>query len=313
MLIEKTCNHCRQNFSFEYESCGKGSGAVVGRKYCTKECAEKERTLRKSLNMPSRHSKSCIICDKEFFVPTSLLGRKTCSNVCRKASQKGMFLIPRVQVSCANCSKQFETTVKFPQKFCSPVCFSNSRRRRLTKVCEACNQEFSHIKSYKPRFCSKKCTHMGQSMGLVKSHVNGRSGYRTDIGSDLYFKSSFEADYYRYCVQHLGKRPKYEHKTFSVSVNGTHRFYTPDFWFEDDDRFIELKGIQLDDSAFARNINSNTESRIALTETGVHVDVIYMNDFYSSLKANGLYDLIINLEHRDYGKTKHLIIKHSKN
>jgi len=125
-----------------------------------------------------------------------------------------------------------------------------------------------------------------------------------------YFKSSFEADYYRYCVHVLGVTPKYEAKAFHVVVDGVEKCYTPDFWFSAEDRYVELKGVREGKSRFSKLLNSNSRARKAIVTSGQHIDVIYMDDFYNELRRLGVYDLIPNLEHRNYADTERLICKH---
>jgi hypothetical protein len=146
-------------------------------------------------------------------------------------------------------------------------------------------------------------------MGLIKGHVNGRSGYRTDLSSSWYFKSSFEADYCRYLLNQNIKFD-YESKTFQVNLNDRVVYYTPDFYLQDENVYVELKGVRIGKSRFSKLVNSNAVARDLVTE--VKIKVIYMKDFYVDLRKSGLYDSIPNLENRDYAKTKHLIKKHSE-
>jgi hypothetical protein len=74
---------------------------------------------------------------------------------------------------------------------------------------------------------------------------------------------------------------------------------------------VELKGVREGKSRFSRLLNSNSRSREAVVSSGQRIDVVYMNDFYSELRRQGLYDTIANIENRDYAGTKHLISKRS--
>lgn len=311
-VIEKQCKHCGSKFTFDYEPCGKGSGNRLKRPYCSSDCALLHKKLMKTVALVSRLKKICVECNREFYVPRCLSHRQLCSNECRyKHTSRTQIKHHEIQLNCVFCQKAF-LTKSTSRKFCSHKCMHLSRIDHVDRICENCGKQFDTKRSYVPRFCSKQCTFTGQSKGLVASHVNGRTGYRLDIKDSPYFKSSFEADYYRYCVQVLNVVPQYELQTFNVNVDGKHKFYTPDFWFSEDNRFVELKGVRESDSRFSQLLNSNSRARNVAIAQGHKIDVIYMNDFYSQLRTNGLYDLITNLEHRDYAGTKHLIRKHVK-
>lgn len=313
MLIEKICKNCNLKFSFEYEPAGKGSGNQLCRKYCGPSCKEEVKFSRRYNSLSTRLEKKCEICNSIFFVPKSLSNRKLCSKACRHAHHSKVLKQHQViEKFCVQCCTSFFASEVSKKKFCSPNCFSRSQQSKNHLICEVCHKDFFVKKSYQARFCSKKCASIAQSNGLVKIHVSGRSGTRTDIENSPYFKSSFEADYYRYCLQCLNIRPLYEYQTFTLQVNGNLRYYTPDFYFPNEDEFVELKGVKYaKENKFAELLNSNFECYEQLRSMNVKIRIIYMNDFYSELKQNGLYLTITNLENRDYANTKHLICKHN--
>lgn len=313
-IIEKTCKHCYKQFHFEYEPKGKGSGNQLRKKYCSIECLKNSYKIRKKLKLSSRIEKKCIICNGSFFVPLSLISKKMCSNECRHQFQSiKLQKFKLLKINCLKCQTEFEIKENSNRKFCSSKCFYQFQTNQHVIICEICNKQWSTKKSATPRFCSKACTFEAQSKGLIASHINGRSGFRTDIVDSPYFKSSFEADYYRYCSQILNVVPVYEKKTFRVEIDGLEKCYTPDFWFENTDTYVELKGVRECSSNFSKLLNSNSIKREKLISQGIKIDVIYMQDFYLDLKQRCLFDLISNLEHKNYAKTKHLIVKHSKN
>jgi hypothetical protein len=299
-------------FQFNYEPNCKGSGSRLHRPYCTDECAVAHRKLMSHAPMPSRLVKTCVEYGDEFYVPKCHNNRKLCSNACRhKYTAKALTKNELRTLTCVQCLGTFSTK-NVNRRFCSPKCFAASRFDRHTLVCEVCSEPIVTKKSYVPRFCSKRCTREAQSRDMVASHVNGRSCFRSDILNSPYFKSSFEADYYRYCL-HLGKMPFYEHRSFHVVIDGKEKCYTPDFWFSDEDRYVELKGVREGKSRFSKLLNSNARSREVVVASGQRIDVVYMNDFYGELRRQGLYHTIANLEHRDYAGTQHLISKHGQN
>jgi hypothetical protein len=227
-VVEKQCKHCGCTFQFDYEPNGKGSGNRLRRPYCTVECAVAHRKLMSRAPMSSRLAKTCVECGDEFYVPKCHSDRELCSNACRyKHTAKALTRNETSTRLCTQCLDPFSTK-DADRKFCSPKCFAASRLNKHTVTCEVCSAPIVTKKSYVPRFCSKRCTNEAQSRGMVASHVNGRSGFRSDIPNSPYFKSSFEADYYRCCL-HLGEVPLYEHRSFHVVIDGAEKCYTPDF------------------------------------------------------------------------------------
>ena len=67
-----------------------------------------------------------------------------------------------------------------------------------------------------------------------------RKGKREDLGGQ-YFRSNQEANLAR-VFNHLGVRWQYEPKEFEFPVPRGNRFYTPDFYLPDLDRWVEVKG-----------------------------------------------------------------------
>lgn len=305
MRIEKTCKHCGKSFFVEYVANGSGSGNATRRKYCSQKC---KKDWYKIPENGTKQKVECKICSKEFYFPHSQAkNRVTCSKECYA---KHMAFVntrhAKIKKQCNSCLNPFEVNENSAQKFCSPDCFSKSLCDKKEIFCEVCNNKLTVKKSATTRFCNKICSRKGQSLGLIKSHTNGRTGWRTDIRDSPYFKSSFEADYARYCI-YKNIRFEYEKKVFETEVNGKKRFYTPDFYLPDSDEFIELKGIRESENLFSKKLNSNSAARESLDSTNVKIKVVYMNDFYSMLRSSDLYNKIPNLENKDYGRTAHLI------
>lgn len=311
MIVEKHCKHCNVRFEFTYEPVGKGSGNALRKTYCGNACQIEARLAAKKKPYATRFQKSCEVCSNTFYVPKSLLARKTCSNACRFKRHSKISIGETLEKVCQTCGKCFQTQIR-RRKYCSPTCSSEGQMNRTTTQCEICNVTVTSKKSYEPRFCSKTCQREAQSRGMIATHVNGRSGFRNDIENSPYFKSSYEADYYRYCAFTGMKLPKYECKSFHLTVNGKPKCYTPDFWHEDEKRYVELKGVKRGKSKFSVLVNSNVDSVNEVISLGENVEIIYMNDFYRRLREENLYDSIPNLENRDYAGTVHLIRKRSQ-
>ncbi len=67
-----------------------------------------------------------------------------------------------------------------------------------------------------------------------------KKGKREDLGG-VYFRSKFEANVARY-FNFLNVQWQYELKEFEFPLNRGIRFYTPDFYLPETDRWIEVKG-----------------------------------------------------------------------
>ena len=78
-------------------------------------------------------------------------------------------------------------------------------------------------------------------------------------------------------------------------------FYTPDFYIPAENKYIELKGAR-DKIKY----NKNLKSVESLAKTGKNIEIIYMKDFYQSLRLLGVYDTMF-LEAKNYNKSKDII------
>jgi hypothetical protein len=309
--IEKTCKHCKKIFYVEYVINGSGSAGAVRKKYCSVKC---KKDWYKIPENGVKQKVECKICCKEFYLPPSQAKtRVTCSKKCYAKHMSSVNTKHvKIQKQCNSCLKHFEISENSAQKFCSPSCFYKSCYSRKDVFCEACDTKLTVKKSATTRFCNKTCVRKGLSLGLIKSHINGRIGWRIDIQDSPYFKSSLEADYARYCI-YKNVRFEYEKKVFETEVNGKKRFYTPDFYLPDSNEFIELKGVRESENLFSKMLNSNSAARESLNSADVKIKVMYMNDFYSMLRSSDLYDKIPNLENKNYGRTAHLIKTYKDN
>lgn len=305
--VEKTCKGCGVQFVVSCEV-GKGVGSggtnALRRVYHDERCKQ-EYCLQ---NSPIALLKSCLLCDAPFLTWPSTNCRY-CSDECRHISHRG-YRVPREIRACAKCDKEFETMVTSRQKYCDTICFIASQRvERYRLACAICGtivlRRASDITSLNA-FCKKECQNVGQSNGLIKIHIAGRMGRRVDLGVD-FFRSALEADYARYLwwtqTDYL-----YQPETFKVNLDGEERSYTPDFYIPKDDTWIELKATRLkEDDRFSVLMNANILKVEALKAQKKQISVIYMNDFYKMLRKLKLYDVIPNLENRDYAGTRRLI------
>lgn len=285
--------------------------SIQKRRFCGSKC--KNAWNRRPEN-GEKIVKQCIICGKEMRVYKSQSAGKVCSKECKNINQSQRLSSDKKSLKCEHCGKNFDVNISCNRKYCSPQCSSLSKRTSLEKQCEICNKTFQIKKSAyeRKRFCSRNCQMIAQSNGKIHIHVNGRSGYRIDIKGNHYFKSAFEADYARY-LQYSNIAYEYEPKTFEILVDNQIRHYTPDFWNNELNCYIELKGVRKSESNnFSLLINSNSDVRQrVIDEQHVNIKVIYMNDFYSFLKEKNLYSVIPNIENRNYGATKYLVKQHN--
>lgn len=85
-------------------------------------------------------------------------------------------------------------------------------------------------------------------MGSAYSKI--KSGKRMDLGGQ-FFRSATEANYARF-LNLFQVKWEYEPKEFEFeSIARGVRFYTPDFYLPEEDRWIEVKG-WMDDKSFTR-------------------------------------------------------------
>lgn len=291
------CKHCNKEFIITFDHT-QGGFSSCNKKYCSEMC---KNAKRKQKSISSVQLK-CLFCERNYTLPPSLAKQsKYCSRVCQNKFFARQNLKERLKLTCLTCQTPFEVLVGSKRKYCSSTCSSlGNRSERVTIECKICGRDFEKYTTSVVRFCGRKCQYAAQSNGDIKLYSRGRSGVRSDLG--IYFRSSLEADYVRYC-KHVGLEFQYEPKTFSVKVSELEVSYTPDFFHPSTGEYIELKAGRRD-HAFEKNLIPLE----VLKAEGLNIRVLYMKDFYDSLKSQGLFDVIPNLEFRNYKGTKHLVI-----
>jgi hypothetical protein len=112
---------------------------------------------------------------------------------------------------------------------------------RVVRLCLNCGEKFTIRETESKKFCSnscwKKCSG-GLREGSVKNYVHGvHEGYRYD--------SSWELIWIKWA---LSKSMKFERnkKGFEYFFREERHLYYPDFYLLDEDRYVEVKGIQDD-------------------------------------------------------------------
>ena len=239
---------------------------------------------------------TCSFCKEEYKKPKSRSkNSKFCSKECKDKSTAKYEEKP-----CLSCKKIFKA--KRGKKYCSRECYlEQNMLERITLNCNFCGNDYQKPIGQVTKYCGKVCQNKAQSSGLHEIPSNGRLGFRYDLPSNYFFKSSLEADYARWCE--FTKKPYvYEHKTFTVQYEGREKQYTPDFYHPDEDRYVELKAIRRD-----RKFNSNLLAADLLKQEGVNIDVLLMHEFYTQIKQSNHYWLIENIENKNYNGTRHLI------
>jgi len=294
------CKSCNTSFSIEYDNTQSGF-SKCNKKYCSDEC---KKSLKKSATSDLRIAHVCQECEVTYYLPKSL-SKQThfCSRICQNRAQAKKNIIERISIFCKNCSSSFDVVKTSNRKYCSLACSQQASKASTREIvsCQMCGSNFEKYKSNTTRFCGRNCQYAAQSSGLIKINTHGRSGKRSDL-NDLYFRSSLEADYARYC-EHIGIPYLFEPKTFVVNLApNVVKYYTPDFYHPDQDLYVETKAGR-PDGAYEDNLKAVKD----LQQQGIAISVVFMNDFYEMLKSKGLYDVIPNLERRNYKRTKHLV------
>jgi len=294
------CKNCNKKEEIEYNIKDQASLSRCKKQYCSKEC--KKQYLKKNGSKNSVKL-TCNNCKETYFKPKSLANSKFCSRQCQNSYQANKNKKKRIKTICIKCNESFIKIYDSSQKYCSLKCSAMDKRSETKSFkCAICNCIKQININDKRKYCGRNCQYKAQSLGLIKIPTNGRSGYRIDLPDDLYFKSSLEADYARYLIYH-NISFEYEKECFTLKdKEGNTRRYTPDFFLNDQNCFIETKGKRRD-----RKYEKNIACVQLLQAAGYNIKVVYMKEFYKKLKEDNEYDKIPNLERRNYKGTKHLI------
>lgn len=253
--IDKVCLNCGAGFRAYYYDHLKGMG-----NYCKMECFF-EQKRKKIKEDGSRLDKNCKQCNKPF-------------SVTRKEVEKG------------------------GGKFCSAPCASkyNTGENNVKHVdlvsltCKECGVEYKVYPAWVRRssFCSRRCSSINtyrDKNQLNNGVQRGHGGRREDL-NNMYFRSSWEANYARYLnlLMSQGRIKKWEYEVdtfeFHRVKKGT-RFYTPDFKvFSSDEEFEyhEVKG-WIDEKSKTR------ARRMALYYPEIKIQMITKDWFRANGKA----------------------------
>jgi len=291
----KSCKECKTQFLITVpEIKSRGNRNCLRRVFCTEKC----KNLFGRKKEEGKINKKCNYCNTQFVTYTSS-NRTFCSIICKNNSQ-----IKTITKICLNCNKTFKAKPSRINKlYCSRECFNNFNR--ITKICVTCKKIFQVKKSDSHIIrCSRKCQFTDQSNGKIKIHLNGRTGYRIDLGFSDYFKSALEADFAR-VLNFFNIKYRYESKTFTTK-NGA---YTPDFFLPDLNLFVELKGVENTGKPFEILMTKNL-SKQSVVAADFNIITITQKEFIAGLKLAEIWLKIPNLEQRNYKKSKELVVKY---
>lgn len=160
-------------------------------------------------------------------------------------------------ILCKSCHKEVASRIN--KIYCNTYCYINNINKtksrqssRIEKICIVCGKANRVIKCFKNdtrgSFCNRYCMAIHKSRTASGSFSHCKGGKREDLNNQ-YFRSSWEANYARYLnflKKHSSIRDwQYEKKTFEFPVKKGTRFYTPDFWIQenkDKEYYVEVKG-----------------------------------------------------------------------
>lgn len=149
--------------------------------------------------------------------------------------------------------------------FIGKPAWNSGKSCEIESICQICNQTFKHNPKRKRILCSRECTavymsrkYMGKLTGkdnpnfgngeatklahqrgcykdrVLPDHARSKFGYYKGI----FMRSSWEIAYAKF-LDAQDIIWKYECTKFQLSDG---RFYTPDFYFPADDKYVEIKG-----------------------------------------------------------------------
>lgn len=257
--------------------CGKPFVKKRNQMFCGVVCSNKSPSHRKIKGITK--NKNCEICNTEFYASPALIkrgGGQTCSYKCRwdrKKKQLEPINIERnkqkekikneknkviedlklIKNKCKVCDKQKVGL----SKFCSNECKIKDKPKstKIKKQCLNCGKDIFVVNAVSlygyGKFCSSSCS----SIMRIKNHkshfVNSVGGKREDL-NNVYFRSTWEANYARYLnfLIKNGEVIKWEFEPetfiFDKIKKGT-KSYLPDFkvyYTKNPDKpiYIEIKG-----------------------------------------------------------------------
>lgn len=205
------------------------------------------------IDVPIRTCETCLI---EY---PDRAGLHTCSMGCRDERTRRKRLERYEDRTCAVCGSTFNVArliagMPNPAKLCGMTCVGeNNRRLKLGSETVAredvecrnptCGRVIRRrVTDTKWEFCSKSCAFFAKRDLILHAPRAHLFDVRTNDGQVVSVRSKWEAVFLKQFIEPRGMKWLYEAKTIVLDDGKTH--YTPDFYLEDDDVFVEIKGFR---------------------------------------------------------------------
>lgn len=212
----------------------------------------------------------------------SLLG-KLKSNVSRKAGELGLTNRYRGKSPATRIKQGIKTRERIRDH-------GHPRESREPRTCLICGRFYFVAKRSNQKYCSRRCQHMRP---VTEERFTNRKGGRREDIDNIYFRSSYEANYARYLNFLIKKNAdiekwEFESQTFEFAKikKGT-RFYTPDFkvYFKDGHiEYHEVKGW---------DYPKGKTQRKRFAKYFPHLELLLIGgDFFKAIKSQGMNKLI---------------------
>lgn len=223
------CLHCGKTYFIKYQSVSKR------RKYCSIKCAYASKERVAHIKKKYRGTSTCKKCGIEFDIKTNSGKAKYCSQECARSDIGSITLARNRAVIPAT--------------------------KILTKQCESCGKDYKSQESAARKYCSIKCsgkvaplkTRAAHELsGFYKSskpYSRAKYGWRNVGDKNVFFRSSWEANYGRYLefLKNKGQITEWEHEpeTFWFhSIKRGVRSYLPDFRVTTNDGSVEYHEVK---------------------------------------------------------------------
>lgn len=248
----KTCWNKRPRKNILVKVCQKCGNEFLSRtktqRYCSNACAHGEGKKKDCI---------CLNCGKQFTTKATKVG-KYCSEWCRKHT-KHTWTTGSTQTDtlvCKRCDKEFHPK-RALQKYCSPRC-STPNATIYIKTCEVCEETYETNRETSV-VCSNSCGARRRVGKIKRSATVSQHGYREDIGHPV--RSSWEANVARWLVA-KGYTYQYEQQTFHYKDFS----YTPDFYINELDLYLEVKGVWREREVLKTNVFAQEHPNIAIVD-----------------------------------------------
>jgi len=226
--LDLVCQYCGKKFTTNNKR----------RKFCNKECWNNFRNP--VIEKPCKNCGELLVG-----IPHDIKKKMFCSYKCSGEWNKKTHL-----KKCKFCGEDFTPAPTSGKKnnrtlFCSRVCYGNQRLvDKLETTCTECGETIKTTKTalelYQNHFCNRKCMFEFNKKNPPESQ---RTPYINSNGKLWNMRSSWEVKFAKW-LDSKGFIWEYEHRLYEM--NGV--YYIPDFWVNDFNCYIEVKGMYDDRS-----------------------------------------------------------------